>query len=124
MWDQQGVFIDMGTVWSHAELDNFLASLTVTIKVVIVEEYILFKNKAQAQAGSRMPASVAIGKAETFAKLWGAAFIKQPSAVKAIAERLTGQSTKGMSHSKTHVLDAFNHGEYWLIKNKIKEVKL
>lgn len=123
-WDKQGVWLDMGTVWSHAELDLFLSGLPTTIKVVIVEDFKLFKNKAQAQVGSRMPASVAIGKLETYAHLWGARFIKQPSGVKPIAEKLTGHHTKGMAHNKTHVLDAFNHGEYWLIQNNIKQVIL
>lgn len=123
-WSKDGVITDMGTVWSHAELDDLLSGLPNTIKVVIVEDFKLFRNKAQAQIGSRMPASVAIGKLETYAHLWGARFIKQPSGVKPIAEKLTGKSTKGMDHSKTHVWDAYNHGEYWLIQNKIKQVQL
>lgn len=123
-WDEKGMWLDMGTAWSHDELHDVLANFPTTIRVVIVEEFKLFGNKAKQQIGSRMPASLSIGRIETFAKLWGATLIKQPSGVKPIAEKLTGQSTKGLSHSKTHVLDAYNHGEYWLIKNKIKTVKL
>lgn len=123
-WDKRGIFLDKGTVWDYDELHDLLAGFPITIKVVIVEDFKLFGNKAKSQIGSRMPASLSIGRIETFAKLWGAKLVKQPSHVKSIAERLTGQSTKGMDHSKTHVIDAYNAGEYWLIQNKIKVVKL
>jgi hypothetical protein len=123
-WDQDGIWLDMGTVWSHQELDELLSGFPTSIKVVIYEDFILFPNKAKAQIGSRMPASVAIGKIETYAHLWGATMYQQPSGIKSIAERLTGKFTKGMAHNRTHVIDAYNHGEYWLIQNKIKQVKL
>jgi len=123
-WDDKGNPLDMGTVWSHDQLHDLLAAFPITIKVVIVEDFTLFAKRAKSQIGSNMPASLAIGKIETFSKLWGAAFIKQSSSVKSIAERLTGHSTKGKPHNQTHVLDAYNLGEYWLIKNKIKQVKL
>lgn len=130
-WDEHGVWLDMGTVWSHDELHDFLAGLPITIKVVIVEDFKLFRNKALKQTGSRMPASLSIGQIDTFAKLWGATLVKQPSGVKPIAEKLTGHFTKDpktgrelMPHSRTHVIDAFNIGEYWLVHNGIKQVKL
>lgn len=123
-WDEDGLWLDMGTAWSHAELDDLLINFPMTIRVVIAEEFILFAKKAKAQIGSTMPASVAIGKIETYAKLWGAHFIKQPSNIKPIAEKLTGHSTKGKAHEKTHVIDAYNHGSFWLIKNGIQKVKL
>jgi len=123
-WDDKGNPLDMGTVWNYDELHDLLAAFPITIKVVIVEDFKLFGKRAKSQIGSRMPASLSIGRIETFAKLWGASLVKQPSGVKEIAEKLTGHSTKGMDHSKTHVIDAYNIGEYWLIKNKIKQVKL
>lgn len=123
-WDERGIVLDMGTVYSHDELDELLSSLPSTIKVVIMEDFTLFASRAKAQIGSKMPASVAIGKIETYAHLWRASVVKQHSNIKPIAERLTGRSTKGMDHSKTHVWDAYNHGEYYLVKNKIKQVKI
>lgn len=123
-WDSEGIWLDMGTAWSHDELHDLLANFPTSIKVVIVEDFKLFRNKALKQTGSRMPASLSIGQIETFAKLWGAVLIKQPSGIKPIAEKLTGQKTGGLTHSKTHVIDAYNHGEYYLIQNKIKTVKL
>jgi len=122
LWDAKGVFIDMGTIHGERELHDFLASLPTAIEVVIIEEFRLFKNKALAQTGSKMPAPKAIAQIETFARLWNARIVKQQSSIKANAEMLTGQSTKGMPHSQTHVIDAFNHGEYFLIKNGIKKL--
>lgn len=111
----------MGTVHTEEELHDFLAGLP-RIAVVIYENFRLFKSKAQAQVGSKMPAPKAIAQIETFARLWNATMVKQEASIKPIAERMTGVSTKGMDHSKTHVLDAFNHGEYFLYKNKIKVI--
>lgn len=124
LWDSKGVFIDMGTITGEQELHDFLASLPTSIEVVIIEDFILFKNKAQAQVGSRMPAPKAIAQIETFARLWNARIVKQPSSIKSNAEMLTGQTTKGMAHNKTHVIDAFNHGEWYLIKNGIKKLTI
>lgn len=124
LWDNKGEFLDMGTIHGEKELHDFLAGLPTCIEVVIIEDFILFKNKAIKQAGSKMPAPKAIAQIETFARLWGAAIIKQPSNIKPIAEKMTGVKTKGKSHDQTHVLDAFNHGEYYLIKTGVKQIDL
>lgn len=121
-WDKAGLFIDMGTTHSYDELHDKLAAFPFTIQVVIVEDFKLFQHRAKQQSGSRMPAPRAIGQIETFARLWGAAVVKQPASIKSNAERLTDISTKGLSHEQTHVLDAFNHGEYYLIGQGIKKL--
>lgn len=122
IWDEDGLFINMGTTHTYDELHDLLAGFPIGIKVVIVEDFKLFKHKARQQAGSRMPAPRAIGQIETFARLWGATIVKQPSIIKDSAERLTGVSTKGLPHDQTHVLDAYNHGEYYLIGQGIKKL--
>lgn len=121
MWDEDGVILTMGTTKNYDELHDLLAGFPNTIKVVIFEDFYLFKHKAKEQSGSRMPAPKAIGQIETFARLWGAQTVKQPSHIKAIAERMTGKSTKGMAHNRTHMWDAYNHGEYYILKNKIRK---
>lgn len=122
-WDEHGVIITMGTANNYDELHNQLASFPSSIKVVIIEDFILFKHKAKEQSGSKMPAPKAIGQIETFARLWGATVVKQPSHIKSIAERMVGgKSTKGMAKLRTHMWDAYNHGNYYLIKNNIKKI--
>lgn len=123
-WDKAGIFIDMGTTHTYDALHDLLASFPVGIKVVIVEDFFLFKHKARQQAGSRMPAPKAIGQVETFARLWGAHIVKQKSDIKPTAEKLTGVSTEGLPHEETHVLDAYNHGEYYLINQGIKKLSV
>lgn len=131
IWDEQGKFLSMGTTHSYEELHDKLESIPSTIKVVIIEDFTLWAHKAREQAGSEMPAPKAIGQIETFARLWRAKIIKQDSSIKPIAERMTGQHTVHpvtkkplMAKTQTHVIDAFNHGEYYLIKNGIKQIDL
>lgn len=124
VWDKDGKFLEMGTVHSHEKLHDRLESFPSTIKVVILEDFTLWFHKARKQAGSKMPAPKTIGQVETFARLWGAEIVKQPSSIKPIAEKMTGLFTKGKPKIETHVMDAFNHGEYYLIKNSIKQIQL
>ncbi len=123
-WDEQGTIITMGTTHSDDELIEFLDSLPSTIKVVIYEDFTLWEHKAVQQRGSKMPASKAIGIIKTFAKKWKAKIVSQSPNIKSTAEKWTGVSTKRMAKAKTHVLDAFNHGEYHLIRNNIKPIKI
>ena len=94
------------------------------IKVVIVEDFVLFGHKAKQQTGSRMEASQAIGILRTLADRTGAKFFLQPSNIKSLAEKWTQLSAKGKVHSKTHWIDAFNHGAYYLIKQGIRKTEL
>lgn len=130
-WDESGVIISMGATHSYDALHELLAAFPVSIKVVILEDFFLFKHKAREQSGSRMPAPKAIGQIETFARLWGARIEKQQSSIKPIAENMTGKRTKDyktgkllMPKMQTHMWDAYNHGEYYLITKKIKTVSV
>jgi len=123
-WDTSGNVITMGTVHSYEELHDLLASFPVGIKVVIIEDFFLFKHRAKEQSGSRMPAPKAIGQIETFARLWNAEIVKQPSHIKPVAELMTGKTTMGMAKMRTHMWDAYNHGEYYLITKKIKKLSV
>lgn len=124
IWDDKGKFIKWHTTHSNEELHAYLAEDVEGIKVVIYEDYRLFRHKAQEQVGSKIPAAQAIGIIETFARIWKAKIIKQPSSIKSTAEKWTGLVTAGMSHDKTHPIDAFNHGEYYMIKLGLKEIKI
>jgi hypothetical protein len=130
-WDKNGTLLAMGTTRDYDDLHKHLASLPDSIRVVILEDFKLFRNKAIQQTGSRMPAPKAIGQIETFARLWKAQIVKQPSNIKPTAEDWTGKRTKDyatgrllMPKEQTHVWDAYNHGEYYLIKNNIKKIDL
>lgn len=128
IWDEQGNGITIGATHTFEALHKLLAGFPNTIKVVIIEDFFLFKQKARDQAGSRMPAPEAIGMIKTFARLWGARIEKQGSNIKPLAEKMTGRHTKDydtgkllMPKEQTHMWDAFNHGEYWLLTHNIKQ---
>lgn len=111
----QGVMTDFGTCKSLDELIDLLDAMDPPM-VVIYEDFTLFQGKAIQQSGSNMPASKAIGIIESAARRWdGVQVIKQRSNIKPIAERLSGVKPKG-SHDKSHHVDAFNHGYYYLTK--------
>jgi hypothetical protein len=123
-WYETGLLRSMGTTHSEEELHELLDAFPKTIKIVIIEDFTLWRHKAKAQAGSKMPAPKAIAQIETFARQWGSEIVKQDSDIKSTAEKWTGQSTKGVPKIQTHVMDALNHGEYYLIKNGLKEIDL
>lgn len=124
VWDKDGGFIRMGTTHGDNELRELLNTFS-TIKIVIIEDFRLWKHKARDQAGSRMPAPKAIAILETYANIWKAKTILQPSNIKGNAENLTGVRTvdengKKLPKDQTHVIDAYNHGEYYLIGQGIR----
>ena len=122
-FDESGNPVSMGTANNYDELHDVLAGFPNTIKTVIIEDFVLFKHKAKEQSGSRMPAPKAIGQIETFARLWGANVVKQQANIKPVAEKMVGgKSTKGMAKIRTHMWDAYNHGNYYMIRNKIKKI--
>lgn len=90
---------------------------------VIVEDFVLFKHKAQQQTGSKMEASQAIGILRTLASATGAKFILQPSNIKSTAQKWT-QLFPPSNHKNSHWVDAFNHGAYYLINQGIRKTQL
>lgn len=87
---------------------------------IIYEDFVLFSKKARQQAGSRMPASQAIGIIKTLIHATGAEAIRQSSDIKSGAEKLT-QMKAPSNHAESHWVDAFNHGAYYLIRKGIRK---
>jgi hypothetical protein len=91
------------------------------IHTVIVEDFALFKNKALAQAGSKLYAPRVIGMIEYWAHLNQVGLVFQPPSIKPIAQKFTQRKPTG-AHSKSHDIDAYNHAIYWLTKQGRYEV--
>lgn len=123
-FDQDGVFRAWGQLAGLDDLDDFLLALSPKPCTVIVEEYRLYKSKAIQQSGSKLETVQAIGVIKTHARRWKAAVIEQRADIKAIAEKWSGHSAKGIPHSQSHKVDAMNHGTYFLVKNHIIQVKI
>lgn len=93
------------------------------IHTVIYEDFKLFKHKAQKQAGSRMPASQAIGMIKLLIRRLDAKTVVQDSSIKSTAQKLT-QMNPPSNHAESHWVDAFNHGAYYLINEGIRKTYL
>lgn len=106
------------------ELELFLEGVrhTRTFKVFIIEDFRLFQHKAQAQVGSNMPASMAIGKIEMTARACGIQVVKQMSTVLGIASMWSGVKKKGQHWPDQD--SAYNHGYYYLHRNNIIKARV
>ena len=129
MFDDAGESVQYGQL-SLDELVTHVDSMTTRsltedpLVAIIVEEFKLFGHKAKHQVGSQMEASQAIGILRVLANNTGAEFVLQPPTIKAMAVKWTQLSPKGLAHAKTHWIDAFNHGAYYLIKRGIRKTEL
>ena len=112
------------TVLLPDELELFLEGVrhTRTYKVFIIEDYVQFQHKAQAVVGSRMPASMAIGKIEMTARACGIQVVKQMSSVLGIASMWSGVKKKGEHWPDQD--SAYNHGYYYLHRNNIIKARV
>src|SRR4051812_36237353 len=71
------------------EFLHFLHENVHRIKVIVCEDFTLFKHKATGQSGSKMPSSQIIGMLKLFALEHHIRLIMQPAAIKPMAERKT-----------------------------------
>jgi hypothetical protein len=85
-------------------------------QLVVMEDFRLYAHKAQQQIGSDMQAVKVIGIITTWARLNKIPVVMQMPTIKAIAEKWTKVEPTG-DHNRSHWVDAYNHGMYYLIKN-------
>lgn len=109
------------TRW-QCDFDQLLKDLSDTkpIATVIVEDYRLRKGKQAQQTGSRFQAVQTIGALKHYCFLKGAEFILVNVQAKTLGAMYSG--TKPPSdHKKSHSIDAYNIGIYWLVEQGIIE---
>lgn len=116
LWDyEKGECLDEGQV-RFDEMPRFLIDhetmLDRTVAIVI-EDFRLMAGKAKAQIGSRFETVQVIGMLRLWAEAARVPIKLQAPSIKPIAQRLTGRVPTG-AHSKSHSVDAYNHGAYWL----------
>lgn len=125
-WKDNGDFLGQTQI-TLEELPEFWERLQEEeeeyVKTVIVEDFILFAQRARQQTGSRMKASQGIGMAKALAGVYGAEVVMQKADIKQVALKWT-QIKLPSDHSKTHEWDAFLHGEYYLISNGVHKTYL
>lgn len=122
-FDEEGTFKAWGQIKGTPELEDWLAELEPP-KVVIIEEFRLYKSKALQQSGSKLETVQVIGSVKNQARRWKATIVEQRADVRGIAELYSGVSEKSVPHSKSHKISAMNHGTYYLVTKGIIKLSL
>lgn len=117
-FDATGKPLAMGILRTPDAFFKFLDQMDDLPTIVIVEEFKLFQKKAIQQSGSDMVASRVIGGIEFWAGKNNIHIVWQPASIKKIAQMWTGKKPPS-NHDISHDIDAYNHGMYYLIKNKV-----
>jgi hypothetical protein len=90
---------------------------TSLIDQVVMEQFVLYRNKAGKQVGSKMPASKVIGMVELWASMHNIPIAMQMASVLPIAMKISRVRPVG-AHNDNHWVDAYNHAFYWLVKHR------
>lgn len=109
-----GKLIDMGQTDLNETLDLIAGLDTNGLMRIVCEDFLLFKQKARQQAGSRFKAVQIIGAIKSFARRENIPLILQPSGILTVAAKISGV-VQPNNHAVSHKIDAFNHGFYYLV---------
>lgn len=112
------IFKGNGDLYSVMQFDidqmiQFTNEYEPDVAVVVVEDYLTFRQRAQEQVGSRQHASQVIGMMKVFAARKGARFVLQPAARKEEGRKLSGKNPPS-NHAYSHQVDAYNHAFFWM----------
>lgn len=94
------------------DLMEWVMETDMKFDLVGYETFVVFRQKAHTQVGSKMKVSQAIGVIKMLAKKNKAELIAQKPDIKPIALKWSG-ITLPSQHSQTHQWDAFLHGYYY-----------
>lgn len=86
------------------------------LKLIIIEDFLLYPSKAMPQSFSDMPTSRVIGRVEEIARTKDIKIIKQPANIKKTAYKWIGVKQPSKSNPRNHELDAHAHFMFWAIK--------
>lgn len=122
IFNNEGDIVDWGDLKGLRELSAFLGTQDRP-NGVIYEEYRVRGDRGgiSANVGSRLETVQAIGVIKAKCFEWEIEPVEQPAQIKKIAEMWSKHKPTG-SHDKSHKVDAFNHGVYYLVKNKIRSI--
>ena len=108
---------ELPDTWAKIEADYGRVSLA------IVEDFVLFSQRAKQQSGSRMKASQGIGMLKALANLSAAEIVFQPSSVYRIGAKYAGIEIP-TKHADSHQWVAYSHGYYFGVKNGLIKSQL
>lgn len=124
--DTTGIAIfDEGKLVQRSQMnwDTFLEYLTevwTRMTTIVVEDYRLRKGKQAQQTGSRFQAVQVIGALKYHCKIHNAEFKLVDVQAKTLGALYSGVKPPS-DHKKSHEIDAYNIGIYWLVKENIIE---
>ena len=105
----------------QADFDKFLDFLLKnSFDSIVVEDYRLRKGKQAQQTGSRFQAVQVIGALKYIARQEEIPFELVSVQAKTLGSMYSGVKPPS-DHKKSHEIDAYNIGIYWLVDNKIIE---
>lgn len=119
---ENGVVKDLGSVNGVEAFDEWLHEVPNKfgpVDVVVVEDFRLFRHKAQQQIGSKFEAVQVIGMVQSWARRNKATLVKQGSAILSIAPKWS-KMPMPRNHAKSHHVSAYNHAFYYLVNNDMR----
>ena len=109
-WSDKGEFVEKEMLTQEELFDKIEKLENVT--VIVCEDYRLRQGKQMVQTGSRFVAVQIIGALKAYAQRVGANFVLQPANVLTVASLHSGIK-RPSNHSRSHDVDAYNHGYYY-----------
>jgi hypothetical protein len=106
-------------MWTVREQDilTFLRQFE-KIDKCIIENFLLYSNKAYEQVHSDMLTSRVIGRVENWAELGDIELIKQNASVKPLGYKYLGTKPLPKSNKLNHAMDAHAHFVYWGVRTR------
>ncbi len=109
-WSDGGEFVEKEMLTQEQLFDKLEKLENVT--AIVCEDYRLRQGKQMVQTGSRFVAVQIIGALKAYAQRIKAKFVLQPANVLTVASLHSGVK-RPSNHSKSHDVDAYNHGYYY-----------
>jgi hypothetical protein len=109
-WSDKGEFVEKEMLTQEQLFDKIEKLENVT--TIVCEDYRLRQGKQMVQTGSRFVAVQIIGALKAYAQRVGANFVLQPANVLTVAALHSGVK-RPSNHSRSHDIDAYNHGYYY-----------
>jgi hypothetical protein len=109
-WSDKGEFVEKEMLTQEQLFDKIEKLENVT--VIVCEDYRLRQGKQMVQTGSRFVAVQIIGALKAYAQRVKAKFVLQPANVLTVAALHSGIK-RPSNHSRSHDIDAYNHGYYY-----------
>jgi hypothetical protein len=119
IFENNGKALELGDI-KIGDLFKFLENMDNPDEVgtVVVEDYRIFQNKANAHILKKLTPPKIIGALEYWAYLRGYEFILQTPSTKEMGYRYADMA-KAKEHSFSHSLDAYAHGVFFCVNRKI-----